>query len=61
MAYIPSDPAILFSYLNTLLRDRYPSLSALSEDLDLDEEELLLKMKAAGYGYDAGKNCFSGI
>ena len=37
---IPNDPMILLSYLNTALRDRYDSLAALCEDLELDEDAL---------------------
>ena len=50
---IPSDPMILFSVLNTRLRDEYDSLAALCEDLELDEEELKAKLAAAGFRYDA--------
>lgn len=46
---IPNDPAMLASFLNTKLRDEYDSLSALCEDLGLDEEELRERLAAAGY------------
>ena len=32
---LPQDPNILLSYINTKLRDQYPSLEALCEDLDV--------------------------
>lgn len=38
---IPKDPFMLLSYLNTQLRDYYPSLEALAEGLELDMEELI--------------------
>ncbi len=55
---LPSDPIILLSYLNTQLRDRYPSLLLLCEDLDADYEEICRKLEAIGYRYDADQNRF---
>lgn len=55
---LPHDPAILFSLLNTKLRDFYPSLHALCDDLDEDEEEILRIMKDAGHTYDPAQNRF---
>lgn len=36
MAALPKDPFILFSVINTKLRDFYPSLDALCADLQVD-------------------------
>lgn len=58
MPQIPADPIILYSYLNTLLRDKYASLSALCEDMELSEKELSEKLSAAGFSYDALRNRF---
>ena len=55
---IPNDPIILFSYLNTLLRDKYPSLTALCEDLGLDEAALKEKLAPFGYEYSPENNRF---
>lgn len=55
---LPQDPVILLSYLNTLLRDRYPSLSALCEDLDESEEALKEKLAVISYAYNAAANQF---
>ena len=33
---LPQDPMILLSYLNTKLRDFYPTLDALCDDLQID-------------------------
>lgn len=55
---VPKDPMILFSYLNTQLRDRYASLAELCEDLDLDQEEIEQKMAALSVAYDSGQNRF---
>ena len=49
---LPQDPAMLVSFLNLKLRDMYSSLSALCDDLDEDESELLDRLKKAGYRYD---------
>lgn len=58
MSTLPRDPMILFSVLNTKLRDFYPSLDALCDDLDEDEQALLALMASAGFRYDAGRNAF---
>lgn len=55
---LPSDPMILLSYLNTKLRDDYPSLSALCEDLDLNESDLSGTLADIGYTYDPETNHF---
>ena len=55
---LPQDPMILLSYLNTKLRDDYSSLDALCGDLDADREEIVRKLSALGYTYDAGQNRF---
>lgn len=39
-ANIPNDPIMLLSFINMKLRDIYPSLEALCEDMDIREEEL---------------------
>ena len=55
---LPKDPMILLSVINTHLRDNYPSLDALCEDLDLERGELEAKLEAAGFSYDAEQNRF---
>ena len=55
---LPQDPMILLSYVNTKLRDEYPSLDALCDDLDVDKEELLRKLGAVNYTYSAEQNRF---
>lgn len=55
---LPQDPAILLSYINTKLRDDYASLDELCDDLDADQEEIVNKLSAIGYRYDAGHNRF---
>lgn len=55
---LPQDPAILMSYINTMLRDHYTSLDELCEDLGIDREELVAKLAQAGFEYNASFNKF---
>ena len=55
---LPKDPAILVSVLNTKLRDFYPSLDALCDDLEADKSELISRCSVIGYEYSAGRNQF---
>ena len=55
---VPQDPVMLLSFLNLKLRDFYVSLDALCEDLDLNREEILEKMKQIDYAYDEENNRF---
>ncbi len=40
MGQLPQDPIMLYSVINTKLRDFYSSLEVLCEDMGLSEEEL---------------------
>lgn len=55
---LPNDPMILFSFVNTKLRDNYPSLDVLCKDLHLNKETLLKKLAAAGFEYNPFQNKF---
>ena len=55
---IPNDPVMLLSYVNMKLRDIYPSLEALCDDIDISESELCEKLRAIGYEYDSKTNQF---
>ena len=55
---IPNDPMILVSYLNTQLRDFYPSLTELCKSLDLSEDEICTKLAGIDYHYDSSQNQF---
>lgn len=55
---LPGDPVILLGVINTKLRDFYPSLEALCEDMQIDEGELAGKLEAIDYTYDAKRNQF---
>lgn len=53
---VPNDPIMLLSYINTRLRDSYPSLSALCDAEDIDMASINDKLEAIGYSYNADLN-----
>ena len=55
---LPGDPVILLSVVNTKLRDFYPSLEAMCEDMQVDQSEITEKLKMIDYEYDAVRNQF---
>lgn len=55
---IPKDPVILLSYLNTQLRDFYPTLGELCKSMDLDQETIERSMQGLDYHYDSARNQF---
>ncbi len=58
LSSLPSDPAMLMSYLNTKLRDEYKSLDALCDDMHIDRQALVEKMSQAGFEYSPEYNRF---
>ena len=56
---LPKDPMMLLSYVNTKLRDDYPSLDALCEELDLDRASLEATLAAVGFSYVEEQNRFA--
>ena len=52
------DPQILLSLVNTKLRDQYASLEALRDDLNINEDEIIKKLKSIGYEYNKESNQF---
>ena len=55
---IPNDPIILLSFINTRLRDRYASLDALCDDMNIDRTTICAKLASVGYIYDPKLNKF---
>lgn len=55
---LPEIPVILLSVVNTKLRDFYPSLEALCEDMQADQKEITDKLKMIDYEYDKARNQF---
>lgn len=55
---LPSDAAMLLSFINLKLRDFYKSLDELCADLNVSEEEITDKLASIDYEYDAELNKF---
>lgn len=55
---IPNDPVMLLSYINTQLRDFYPSLEELGSSLNVNTGELKSKLALIGYEYNPELNKF---
>ncbi|MEE1280823.1 MAG: DUF4250 domain-containing protein [Acutalibacteraceae bacterium] len=55
---IPNDPVMLLSYINTQLRDFYPSLEELGSSLGVDIDDLKSKLALIGYEYNSELNKF---
>ncbi len=55
---LPSDAFILMSVVNTKLRDYYPSLDALCDDLGENKAEIVEKLANYGFSYDESQNRF---
>lgn len=49
---IPNDPFILFSYVNTCLRDQGITLEEFCKANGIDMDALIQKLQAAGFTYD---------
>jgi hypothetical protein len=55
---IPNDPVMLLSFINLKLRDFYPSLDNLCEDMDVDKDMIVEKLAQIDYHYDSAQNKF---
>lgn len=55
---LPKDPAILLSVVNTKLRDFYPDLDSMCDDLEADKAEIERACAAIGYKYSTERNQF---
>lgn len=58
MMNLPADPMILFSFINTKLRDHYASLDALCADLEVDRLQIERRLKEVGFEYNPEQNRF---
>lgn len=58
MDELPTDPMMLFSVINMKLRDEYPSLDALCEDLNVDKDDIIQRLSEVGFEYNAAANKF---
>ncbi len=55
---LPQDPFILFSYVNTQLRDNFSTLEALCDDAGVSVEDVVSRLEKAGFQYDPEQNQF---
>ena len=55
---LPEDPMMLYSFINMKLRDFYPSLDALCEDMNVERDELVRTLKTVGFEYNPVRNRF---
>ncbi len=55
---MPKDPAMLMSFVNMKLRDYYPTLDAMCDDMEVDKAELEQYLAAAGFTYNPAANKF---
>lgn len=58
MTTFPNDPMMLLSWVNLKLRDFYPSLDTLCEDLEIEKSVIMDKLSAAGFEYNPELNKF---
>jgi hypothetical protein len=55
---LPKDEVILLSYVNTKLRDFYPSLEEFCKAAGVDRGYIIEKLEKIDYEYDEGLNKF---
>lgn len=55
---LPTEGAMLFSVVNTRLRDEFDSLDELCAAEDVSRAELEARLAAEGYRYDEAENRF---
>lgn len=55
---LPEEPMMLYSFINMKLRDFYPSLDALCEDMNVEKEVIVRTLKRVGFEYNPERNRF---
>ena len=55
---LPQDPIMLFSVINMKLRDCYSSLDELCDDMNVDKQSIIEKLKTVGFEYNEQQNKF---
>ena len=58
MNTLPKDPVMLLSFVNTQLRDHYPSLEEFSATYQVDAADIVSALKNINYAYDPATNQF---
>lgn len=56
MTKFPKDPVMLLSYVNTQLRDFYPSMEEFCKAFDVSKEEIDGILDGIDYQYDPASN-----
>ena len=56
MTKFPKDPVMLLSYVNTQLRDFYPSMEEFCKAFDVSKEEIDGTLDGIDYQYDPASN-----
>lgn len=55
---LPKDPMLLLSVVNTKLRDYYSNLDDLCDDMQIEKNDILNKLKGIDYEYDESRHQF---
>lgn len=55
---LPNDAFMLMSVVNTKLRDYYPNLDALCDDLGENKNEIIERLANYGFSYNEEQNKF---
>ena len=55
---LPKAPMMLFRLIYMKIRDFYPSLDALCSDLNVNKEDIVNRLKEAGFEYNPEQNKF---
>lgn len=58
MNNLPSDPAMLLSFINMKLRDQYSTFDELCASMDIDSKIITDKLASIGYEYVPAQNQF---
>ena len=58
MNTLPKDPVMLLSFVNTQLRDHYPSLEEFAAAYQVDAAGIISAFKNIDYAYDPATNQF---
>lgn len=58
MNTLPKDPVMLLSFVNTQLRDHYPSLEEFAAAYQVDATDVISALKNIDYSYDPATNQF---
>lgn len=56
MTKFPKDPVMLLSFINTQLRDFYPSMDEFCKEFDIAQAEIDEKLATIDYAYDPTVN-----